>query len=399
MGRIILLCFVIAVGVNDGLGQTPSRPLPVKFEPILLAVDANEGVAIADVNQDKNLDIIAGRNWYAGPDFKPRPLRNIEDWNGYVQSNGDQAFDVNGDGWVDVVAGSFLPSQIHWYENPGADGLKLGQLWKQHLLVDTKISQNEMCFLRDFDGDGKPEWIFNSWNKNNPVVAWRFVEDPKPSSDIVLKPHVLGNEGHGHGMGFGDINNDGREDILVAGGWYECPAEKPLESGPWKFHADWSLAHASCPILVRDLDGDGRNDLVWGSGHDYGVFWWKSKGADEKGKLQFDVVVIDEQYSQAHAVHFADLDGDGVEELITGKRVRGHNGGDPGAKEMPCMYYYRWNKDKKSFDRFPIEEGHVGIGLQIRSADLDGDGDLDLAVAGKDGTWFLRNLGSEDSGR
>lgn len=388
--RRFCLIFVCIWLLPTGFASAQTNAQGVQFCPTLLTVDANEGIDIADVNNDGSLDIVAGRNWFAAPDFKPRPLRSIDDWNGYVQSNGEHLYDVDNDGWIDVVAGSFLPSEIYWYQNPGKEGLKQGKLWKKQLLVDTKFSQNEMCFLRDFDGDGKPEWIFNSWKKQNPVIAWSFQKTNKQPASFVLKPHVIGDQTHGHGMGFGDVNQDGREDVLVSTGWYERPENDPLSGKPWKFHADWSLPHASCPMLVRDINGDGNNDIVWGHGHNYGVYWWEYQGTQE-GKLNYQQHVIDDRYSQAHAIHFADIDGDGADELITGKRVRAHNGKDPGGKERPCMYYYKWDASAQSFHRFVIDEGHIGIGLQIRTADIDGDGDIDIAVAGKDGTWLLRN--------
>ncbi|MGB7323228.1 MAG: VCBS repeat-containing protein [Rubripirellula sp.] len=323
-----------------------------------------------------------------------RPLRLIKDWNGYVESNGEHAFDVDEDGWPDVISGSYLPTKINWYRNPGKEGLAYGQLWEERLLVDTELSANETTFLRDLNGDGKPEWITNSWQGKNPVVAWELtkgLEGDKGTevdgSSITAIPHRIGLSGNTHGMGFGDINNDGLEDILIATGWYERPAGEALNQ-VWKFHPDWEDLHASCPMLVRDLDGDGKNDLVWGRGHDYGLYWWRAKG-EKDGKLEFEQIEIDAQYSQVHTLHFADLDGDGTDELITGKRVRAHNGGDPGGKERPCMYFYRWNMSEAKFERFPIEEGHVGTGLQIRTADLNNDGKLDIAVAGKDGTWIL----------
>ena len=190
-------------------------------------------------------------------------------------------------------------------------------------------------------------------------------------------------------MGFGDINNDGREDIVIATGWYERPEGDDIYAAPWKFHADWEYLHASCPMLIRDLDGDGKNDLVWGKGHDYGLYWWQGEGVDEDGKIKFKKQIIDDKFSQPHTIHFVDLDGDGTDELVSGKRVRAHNGGDPGGAEAPCMYYYKWNTTEKSFKRFVIDEGHIGTGLQIRSGDLNGDGKVDIAVAGKDGTWLL----------
>lgn len=377
---------------------TSAEPTGLRFEIKALVVDANEGIAVADLNQDGKLDVAAGRNWFAGPDFVSRPLRQIDDWNGYVQSNCDFAYDIDGDGWIDIVSGSFIPKEVHWYKNPGEQGLARGHLWKQNKLVDTGYSQNEGSFFRDMNGDGKPDWISNSWNNNNPMIAWILAAEEhevngkeKKQLPVLIKKQ-LGEKGNGHGMGFGDINNDGREDIVFGEGWYERP-EGDAFSQPWKLHRDWSNLHASVPMLVRDLDGDGRNDLIWGKGHHFGLQWWQQVEPGEDGKLKFKEHLIDKTFSQPHTLHLADLDGDGREELITGKRVFAHNGGDPGGMLQPCIYYYKWNASDLKFQRFTIEEGRVGTGLQICTADLDGDGKVDIAVAGKSGTFLLFNRG------
>ena len=373
------------VASSEKLDTQNNKPL---FKARLLTVDSNEGIAIADIDNDGQADIVAGRNWFPAPNFTPRPLRIIEDWNGYVQSNGDFVLDVNQDGFLDVIAGAFVPTRVHWYKNPGTQGLKRGQIWEQKLLFDTQLSQNEFSFLRDLDGDQTPDWISNSWNKKNPVVVWKLTLG-SAKNQPTFKKRTIGDQGNTHGMGFGDINNDGREDILISTGWYERP-EKNTWSQRWKFHPDWNLGSASCPIYVRDLDQDGKNDLVWGKGHDFGLFWWKRTGT-QNGKLVFEEKLIDDRFSQPHALHFVDLDGDGNEELVTGKRVRAHNGNDPGGREMPCMYFYKWNTNRKRFQKHTIDEGHIGTGLQIASGDLNQDGRTDLAVAGKDGTWLLIN--------
>ena len=357
----------------------------LSFQPRLLYLDANEGAALADVDRDDHLDIIAGRNWYPAPHFAPRPLRMIADWNGYVESNGDHAFDVNGDGWVDVIAGSFQPTEVYWYENPGAEGLTKGHLWQRHLLVDTEASSNEISFTRDLDGDGVPEWVANSWEQDAPVLAWRLTGDAgKPT----MERFVLSDTGNGHGMGFGDVNGDGREDVVLNGGWLEHP-EAGAFSQTWTFHPDWDAGAASCPMLVRDLNGDGRADLVVGQGHDFGLSWWEQLPPAPDGSTRWRTHQIDRSFSQPHALHWADLDGDGNDELVTGKRKWAHNGSDPGGDDPPVLYSYAWNPARQTFTRHTIAEGHVGTGLQIRTADLNGDGRTDIVVPGKSGTYLL----------
>ena len=361
----------------------------IKWEIKQLAIDRNEGIDIADFNQDGKPDIVAGRNWYAAPDYLPRPLRTIEDWNGYVQSNGDFAVDVDGDGWLDVVAGSFTLTEVYWYRNPGEKEIAAGKLWEKKLLVDTKQSQNEGQLLADLNNDGQPEWIANSWKKDNPLVAWEMSTSEEGPT---LKPTIIGPSANGHGMAVGDINNDGHSDVFVGMGWYENPGTAEMAPS-WKYHADWD-EHVSVPCVVHDWDADGKNDLLVGNGHDFGLYWWRQLDPDSDGKLQWEKKLVDQSYSQPHCLHLADLDGDGTPELITGKRVEAHNGKDPGGTMPPCLYYYRWDKEALTFHRHAIDEGHIGTGLQIRTADLNGDGKIDIAVAGKSGTYLIFNQGS-----
>lgn len=424
----ILLTFIfwaiVSVGLttNIGLCQTKeaasgktSDSVAVKFKFRQLALDSNEGIAAGDINGDGVIDLVAGRQWYPGPKatdvltddnsesgvsqaaraWSPRPLRLVEDWNGYAQSNGDFLFDVNDDGALDVIAGSFVPSKVYWFENPGQEGLRLGKLWKAHLLVDTEQSSNEGQLFQDLDGDGRPEWIVNSWNNQSPTMVWRLVrkqttvgEKSAPGGAVYeMVRHQLGATGNGHGAGVGDISGDGLPDVLTGQGWFEQPAADPW-SKPWKFHAAWSL-NSSLPMLVVDLDNDDDNDLIFGNGHDFGLYWWENAGANAEGEIAWTKHEIDSSYSQPHTLAWADISGDGTPDLITGKRYFAHNGGDPGGKEVPCLYYYTWDGNTKQFTRYKIDEGHVGVGLQIVAEDLNGDGKVDIAVAGKSGTYLI----------
>ena len=382
IGRCLIglatLPIVITVTAGGAKGE-----LPVRMRVRWLAVDTNECCAVGDVNRDGKLDVVAGRNWFAAPDFLPRPVRAIGEFGkDYSENNGDHLYDINGDGWLDVVAGSFLPTKVYWYENPGDEGLTFGKLWKEHLLVDTKFSTNERSWLRDIDSDGTPDFMVNGWSPEVRMAYWRIQSGESPSAEgVVIGP------ANGHGQGYGDVNGDGREDVLFGRGWYERPADSRQPN--WVLHRDFELPHASCPILVRDLDQDGRNDLVWGDGHNYGLYYFRQlEPRDEK--TMWEEHVIDKEWSQAHALAWADLDGDGDEELVTGKRVRAHSGGDPGASEPPAIYAYEWVGHEKRFSRHLLVRG-VGTGLQIRVADMNGDGRVDLIMAGKEGTKILYN--------
>jgi hypothetical protein len=365
-------------------------PAGLKFARRCLLVSPNEGCAVADLNRDGKPDVVAGTRWFAAPDFVPRPVRDIpQTMTEYYANNGDHVWDVDGDGWPDVISGGWMESEIHWYKNPGKEGLDRGYKWEPHLLKDTR-GQNEKLELHDFDGDGTPELFVNCWEKDAPLVVWKMAKTPdgKPTLEQV----VLGDQGSGHGYAFGDLNGDGREDVLVETGWYERPDGDPLAK-PWKFHPETALPHPSCPFLVVDLTGDGRSDILWGKAHDFGLYWWEQGEPKPGGTTTWSEHLIDDSWSQVHCLVWADLDGDGRCELITGKRVRGHAGKDPGGRDPECLFYYTWDPSVREFTRHVISPfgGGVGTGMQICVEDLNADGRLDIAVAGKTGTWLLFN--------
>jgi hypothetical protein len=142
-----------------------------------------------------------------------------------------------------------------------------------------------------------------------------------------------------------------------------------------------------------DINGDGKNDIVIGHAHDYGLFWLE-QGPVKDGEITWTKHDIDKSISQYHYLLWTDLDGDGKNEVVTGKRWRGHKGSDPGSADPICIARYVWDPAKKAFERdFITYDDKVGTGMQIRAVDLDGDGKLDLAVAGKTGTYVLFNKG------
>ncbi len=382
---------------HAGLAGDPPKPGLMRFEKKMLADNLGEGCAIADVNKDGKLDVIAGPAWYEAPTWKAHPFRKLDPTgpnNEYLGTNGDHAMDLNGDGWVDVISGSWFSQNVHWFEHPGKEGLAAGNMWKQHLL-SRNFGECEGTLLEDLDDDGVPELVVNRWTPNHPVTAVRI----RPGKDGAMpefKRFDIG-EHNGHGMAVGDLNGDGRKDMLVQHGWYEAPEDR--WSGKWKYHKAFNLQHVSLPFLVVDVSGDGKNDVIVGQAHDYGLFWLE-QGPQHDGEITWTRHDIDRSFSQLHCLVWADLDGDGRPEIITGKRWRAHTEGDPGLSEPVCLFRFVFNPADKAFTRDAISYNDgVGTGMQIRTVDLDGDKRLDIAVAGKTGTYLLLNRGLAGSGQ
>ena len=358
--------------------------------------------AAGDFNHDGVLDVTMGNRYYLGPAFtESREVYAAQAFNPakeYTPAMVNFAFDYTADGWDDILVVESRTPVL--YVNPKGESRR----WTRYQIFTTPVTSESIMF-KDVNGDGKPDAIYSGGG----TVQWVGVDTANPTGSwktyTVSQPGVPTSI---HGIGGGDINGDGKVDILAPHGWWEQPAAGPTQT-PWTFHqgAFGRNGNAGANMEVYDVNGDKLPDIVTSlAAHGFGLAWYEQK-RDAGGKISFvEHLIMNDfasrnaggvTFTELHALTIGDIDGDGIQDIVTGKRHWAHLDSytDPDAHGAPVLYWYRTVRNPKAPGgaEFVPELVHnrSGVGSMIQVADLNKDGALDIMAATNRGGHIFWN--------
>ncbi len=388
MGNCAPFLMVAVFSFLVSLSFAQDKSDSVRFKKITLTSDfVSEGVAVGDVNHDGKLDIMAGSFWFESPGWIRHNITSPKIFfpdTTFSNSFLNFSMDVNQDGWIDLIRVGYPGEEVVWYENP-----KNAQVyWKEHLIY--RHIGNESPALVDIDGDGRPDLLCNDPVKKEMI----WIKSPVSKGDTswtvyrISRDSSLATNRYTHGLGFGHMNLDGRRDIIITKGWWEMPMDP--KQADWTFHpAD--LGNDAAQMYAIDIDGDGDMDVISSSAHNYGI-WWHEQVTDDQGHIHFQHHEISTAFSETHGLVMTDVNGDGFPDLVTGKRYFAHNGKDPGAFEPAVLYWFELKPGRPPVWIPHLIDSNSGVGLLPVVTDINQDGLPDIITANKKGVYIFERV-------
>ncbi|HET6281967.1 MAG TPA: FG-GAP-like repeat-containing protein, partial [Polyangia bacterium] len=288
----------------------------------------------------------------------------------------------------------------YWYKNPGKPMVDAPvSTWVRGAIGVLALEQ---WVFTDFLGNGKKQIVGAiggrfGWFDVGPTSPWTFT-GIAPTGATTGFPWW-------HGIGTGDLDGDGKQDLLTGHAWFTTPEGGP-RAGWWVAHpqgfAGDNLADRWGPsdMFGYDVDGDGDQDVITAlDSHGYGIAWYENnKGAFTRhvivggaGSMAMNVGMI-APFSQPHAMVLADIDGDGLKDLVAGKSFYAHvpGMGDPDTNGTPVFYVFKLVRGANGPTWDPhLVDSEVGLGRQFAAGDLNGDGKGDIAVCSKHGVFLF----------
>ena len=398
--RFHLLASLLSLGLGSIGSLQATDP---QFERIQLSAEFySEGGTYGDYNGDGKGDVAVGPFIYWGPDFENKS-RYYEgpaiDPIGYSENFLMYSDDVNADGFRDILVLGFPGKESWWYQNPGPEKANAG-LWTRHTMLDSV--DNESPLIADIDGDKIQDLIcsskgcygFGSHAGRNPAEVWSF---------RVVSPNN-GYQRFTHGIGIGDVDNDGLTDLLEKDGWWKNPGKDAPADKLWDFKPFAFSAGGGSQMYALDLDGDGKNEVLTGlAAHGFGLVYYKATNAEATAFERVDIMTdkpetspVGLAVSQLHAVALGDMNGDGLTDIVTGKRWWAHGNKDDGNSQPSTLLWLETQRAGGRVNFVPhVIDISSGVGTQITVGDVNTDGLMDIVSGTKRGAHvFLQRPAS-----
>jgi hypothetical protein len=391
-----LWCVVLFAWLTWTLQSVRSEEFAIhEFKRVQLTdVYYSEGAGAGEFNRDGHPDVVCGPYWFAGPSFQqkyeiypPKPQNRDR----YADNFFSWVYDFNADGLGDVFVVGFPGTPAFVYENPGTAGHD--QHWPKHQVFSSVA--NESPHFTNIVGDERPELVctrdgffgYATIDPQRPFAAWQFHAISEKVAPVPF----------GHGLGVGDVNGDGRQDVLSKDGWFEQPASP--DANRWVFHAVKFAPRGGAEMYAYDVDGDGDNDVITSlAAHEFGLAWHEQVRDGQEISFRQHLIMGDQPqhnrygvvFSELHSLNLADMDGDGLKDIITGKTYWSHHRQSPMWDAGAVVYWFRLVRGKEGVEWVPYKaDGEAGIGRQVTIHDLNGDKLPDIVVGGMLGAHVL----------
>jgi hypothetical protein len=295
---------------------------------------------------------------------------------------GGAAFDIDGDGDLDIVFGEdYQGSRLWWWENPSPN-FDPAVPWKRHLIKSDGARQHHDQIFADFKGTGHPQLAF--WNqKAKTLFLAEIPANPRTAGPWPLEVVFAGQAGeqvdnaaqYAEGIDAFDVDGDGRLDLLAGNSWFQYQGGgkfRPVRVGSigGRIRAGRFQPGKAAQIVIAPGDGSGP------------LRYYECKGDPARPESWVGRDLLDRPMTHGHTLDLGDIDGDGHLDIFAAEMAKWTNSPVP-ADNPGATAWILYGDGKGGFRPTILATGdgwHEG-----KLGDFDGDGDLD--VLNKPYTW------------